>query len=272
MSTKPRRGTASRDSLSADATKPLYQQLRDGLRERILDNELRPLAKLPSESELMQQHAVSRITVRQALNDLQKEGLLFKVQGKGAFVSQPKVAQDVTRLQGLAEAMSRDNRQVRNRVLSFKDIKANRVVAERLGVAADTIVCQIRTLRYLDRQPIAVDVSYVSQPVGRSLRAADLPARDLIDIYENDLGFTLGHAELVIDAVAAGAGEARHLKIAPGAPILRIERVIHTASRQPLHFEVMCYRGDAFHYRLSIDRGVAGTHAESLQRRRRMSG
>jgi GntR family transcriptional regulator len=209
----PVHAAAGGDSLPADATRPLYQQLRERLRARILDNALAPLAKLPSESELMGAHSVSRITVRQALNDLQKEGLIFKVQGKGAYVSKPKVSQDVTRLQGLSEALSREAHQVRNRILSLKDVKAGRLVADRLAVAPDTIVCRITSLRYLDRQPIAIDVSYVSQAIGKSLRAADLASRDMIDIYENDLGMSLGNADLVIEAAGADAAEARHLKI-----------------------------------------------------------
>src|SRR4051812_4850144 len=181
------RGAAPRRApISTDATTPLYQQLRESLRARILENALPPLARLPSESELMQQHSVSRITVRQALNDLQKEGLIFKVQGKGAFVSKPNVAQDVTRLQGLAEAMSGSHHQVRNRILSLKSVKANPRVAERLSLKPHTVVCRITSLRYLDRQPIAIDVSYVPEAIGRSLQSADLAARDLIDIYEND--------------------------------------------------------------------------------------
>ncbi|MEP6701494.1 MAG: GntR family transcriptional regulator [Betaproteobacteria bacterium] len=254
MSTRPGPALVA-TSAATDATTPLYRQLRENLRARILDNALLPLARLPSESELMRLHSVSRITVRQALNDLQKEGLIFKVQGKGAFVSKPKLAQDVTRLQGLAEAMSREHH-VRNRILSLKTVRANPRAAERLSLAPNTVVCRITSLRYLDRQPIAIDVSYVSQAIGRSLQSADLAARDLIDIYENDLGLSLGNADLVIEAAGAGASEAKHLQIARGAPVLRIERVIYTTSGQALHFEAMCYRGDAFRYRLRIDRGA----------------
>jgi len=244
---------------TSDATTPLYQQLREGLRARILENALPPLSKLPSESELMNLHSISRITVRQALNDLQKEGLIFKVQGKGAFVSKPKVAQDVTRLQGLAESMSDGQHQVRNRILSLKTVKANPHVAGRLALPPNTPVCRITSLRYLDRQPIAIDISYVSEAVGWSLKSADLAARDLIDIYENDLGLALGNADLVIEAAGAAATEAKHLKIATGAPVLRIERVIFTTGGEPLHFEAMCYRGDSFRYRLSIERGVGSS-------------
>ncbi|MCA3930308.1 GntR family transcriptional regulator, partial [Burkholderia sp.] len=83
---------------------PLYVQIKDTLRARILDGTYAPHSRMPSEHELCAMFDVSRITVRQALGDLQKEGLLFKLHGKGTFVSKPKAFQNVTSLQGFAEA------------------------------------------------------------------------------------------------------------------------------------------------------------------------
>jgi GntR family transcriptional regulator len=73
----------------AEAPQPLYARLRDELRTGILDGRLKPHAKLPSEAELTAAHGVSRITVRQALGELQKEGLIVRLQGKGAFCLAP---------------------------------------------------------------------------------------------------------------------------------------------------------------------------------------
>src|SRR6266481_9476570 len=110
---------------------PLYTQIKDALRARILDGTYKPHQQMPSESETMAMFKVSRITVRQALGDLQKEGLIFKIHGKGSFVSKPKAFQDLARLQGFGEAMSRFGHQTFNQLLSFKDVPANPAVAER---------------------------------------------------------------------------------------------------------------------------------------------
>lgn len=241
---------------TAQSLKPLYVQLRDELRTQILDGRLKPLTRLPSESELTERHAVSRITVRQALNDLHKEGLIVKVHGKGTFVSQPKVAQDVTRLKGLAEAMFGEGHDVHNRTLSLKDVAASLEVAERLAVPARSLVTEIKSLRYLDRQPISVDVSYVPRQIGDRLKKSDLPGRDIIDIYERDLGLAIGHAELMIEATSADKIQGKLLRIQPGAPILHIQRVIYTSDDRPLHFDSVSYRGDAFRYRLRTERAL----------------
>ena len=88
-----------RPSISPESHVPLYTQIKDVLRTGILDGRYPPMSRMPSESELMTMFDVSRITIRQALGDLQKEGLIFKVHGKGSFVSQPKTFQNVTSLQ-----------------------------------------------------------------------------------------------------------------------------------------------------------------------------
>ena len=105
------------DNVLSLSSVPLHTQLRDVLRARILDGEYPQDSQMPSESELGALFKVSRITVRQALGDLQKEGLIFKVHGKGSFVSQPKAFQNVTSLQGFAEAMSESGHEIVNRVL-----------------------------------------------------------------------------------------------------------------------------------------------------------
>lgn len=243
---------------AAESLKPLYARLRDDLRTQILEGRLRPFAQLPSESELTARHGVSRITVRQALNDLQKEGLIVRVHGKGSFVSRPQVTQDVTRLQGLSEAMSRDGHDVHNRALSIRDVPATAAVGERLRIPPKTVVTEITTLRYLDRAPISLNVSYVPKPIGDRLRKASHPTRDFIEIYENDFALAIGHAGVEIDAQTADARVAKALKLKAGAPVLHVQRVIFTRDGEALHFESIRYRGDAFRYRLRIERGQPG--------------
>ena len=86
------------ENLSPVSPVPLYTQIRELLRERILNGVYKSHAQMPSENEMVRTFGVSRITVRQALTDLQKEGLIFKIHGKGTFVSKPKATQNVRRL------------------------------------------------------------------------------------------------------------------------------------------------------------------------------
>jgi GntR family transcriptional regulator len=233
---------------------PLYAQLKELLRAQILDGTFQPHSRMASESELGQAYGVSRITVRQALGDLQKEGLIFKIHGKGTFVSKPKAFQNVSSLQGLAEAMAASGHEVVNRMRAFRFLPASRSVAERLGLAEGEIVAEIERIRLLNREPISLEVTYLPEALGKRLEKADLVTRDIFLILENDCGVPLGHADLAIDAVLADADMADALQVDEGAPIMRIERLTHAADGTPLDFEYLYYRGDAFQYRLRIDR------------------
>jgi GntR family transcriptional regulator len=239
--------------LNNDST-PLYLQLREELRSRILDGSYSPHKQMPSENELCALFQVSRITVRQALGDLQKEGLIFKIHGKGTFVAKPKAFQNVSRLQGFAEAMSSMGYEIINKLQQFRFIPATALIAARLQITEGTIVTEIKRVRLLNREAVSLEVTYVSEAIGQQLQKADLITRDIFLILENDCGIALGHAELSIDAVLADEDLNTALAVEEGSPILRIERLTHDASGQPIDFEYLYFRGDAFQYRLRVDR------------------
>lgn len=234
---------------------PLYTQIREILRTRILDGTYQAHEQMPSESEMMKAFEVSRITVRQALSDLQKEGLIFKIHGKGTFVSKPKAFQDLTRLQGFGEAMSSMGYETFSQLISHKTLAAGKGVARKLKLKEHEKITEIRRLRYLNREPISLDVSYLPTEIGERLIKEDLASRDIFLILENDYGYPLGHAELDIGAILADEITARLLKVEEGSPILHIERLAYTADRRPLDYEHLYYRGDAFQYRLNVERG-----------------
>ncbi|CAD6561482.1 HTH-type transcriptional repressor NagR [Paraburkholderia hiiakae] len=244
----------SRTNLVALSPQPLYVQIKDTLRERILNGTYAPHSQMPSEHELCALFGVSRITVRQALGDLQKEGLVFRLHGKGTFVSKPKAFQNVTSLQGFAEAMSSMGYEIVNQLRSFRIIKADRHIAQRLNLAEGAPVAEIHRVRMLNREPVSLELTWVPEALGKRLANADLATRDIFLILENDCGVPLGHADVSIDAILADDDIARALRVEDGSPVLRIERLTHDASGNPIDYEYLYFRGDAFQYRLRVDR------------------
>lgn len=233
---------------------PLFTQLKDALRERILDGTYPPMSRVPSEHQLCEMFSVSRITVRQALGDLQKEGLIFKIPGKGTFVARPKAFQNVTTLQGLGESVQAQGFEVFNQVRSLRRVPATAQVAQRLQVDEGTPVLQVKRVRLINRQPVSLEVTYLPASLEPVLERADLASRDLFLILENDAGIPLGHADLAVDAILADPELAQALSVEEGAPVMRIERLTHDSQGAPLDYEFLYYRGDAFQYRLRIDR------------------
>lgn len=233
---------------------PLYAQIKDALRAHILDGTYAPHSQMPSEYELCAMFDVSRITVRQALGDLQKEGLVFKRHGKGTFVSKPKAFQNVSSLQGFAEAMSSMGHEIVNQLRSFRVVEANRLVAARLGIEEGAGVVEIHRVRLLDREPVSLEVTWLPEAIGAQLAHADLATRDIFLILENDCGVPLGHADVAIDAILADDEIVAALKVEAASPVLRIDRLTHDADGAPIDYEHLYFRGDAFQYRLRIDR------------------
>lgn len=234
---------------------PLYTQIKEVLRNRILNGTYQCHDQMPSESELTKIFGVSRITVRQALDHLQKEGLIFKIHGKGTYVSKPKVFQNLGKLQGFGEAMSGMGYEIVSELIDQKVIPADKTVSLKLNVNKDELVYEIRRVRYLNRSPLSLDVTYIPKAIGERLVKEDLAHRDIFLILENDYGYSLGQADLQIESILADDVLAELLHVDAGAPILRIERLTFTTNNQPLDFEYLYYRGDAIQYRLRIERG-----------------
>ena len=253
---KPRSAGSSGQKSSAlvHSAQSLYAQLRDRLKAEILEGRRQPGEQLPSEAEFTATYGVSRITVRQALGDLQKEGLVVKAHGKGTFVAQPAVAQDLTRLRGLAESLAGPERSVHGRVLGFKPLKATGEVAARLGVPKGTQVMQLQTLRYLNRQALSLNHSWMPLAIGERLARLDLANRDILSLYENELGLVVSHADHSISAALATPAQARALAVEPGSAVLQVDRVVHAPDGTALHAEHTVYRADLFSYQLTTAR------------------
>lgn len=240
--------------LNHDSPVPLYAQIRELLRERIVNGAFRSEGLLPSENGMVKAFGVSRITVRQALNDLQKEGLVFKIHGKGTFVTRAKAVQSLMRVEGFGEAMSGAGHETFSRVLGHRVMRAGASMSARLQLAEGAEVMEIRRQRFLDRNPISLDVTYVPVEIGKRLVKEDLVRRDVFEILDNDYGFPLERADLKIDAMSADASLAPILAVEEGAAVMRIERLTFTTHDRPIDFEYLYYRGDAFQYHVRVGR------------------
>lgn len=237
-----------------DETGPLHLRVREALAARIAEDRYPPGERLPSEHTLCGMFGVSRITVRKALADMEREGAIERIHGKGTFVARPKAFQVVTELQGFAEAMTPLGHEVRNQLHGFRYFEASPALATRLELDAGAQVAEISRVRLLDGRPLSFESTYVAAALGRQLAGADLVTRDLFAILEADLGRAPGHAQIAIEAALADENLAGMLEVPAGAPLLRVERHVFDAHGVPLVFERLLLRADTFQYRMRIDR------------------
>jgi GntR family transcriptional regulator len=231
-----------------------YQTIRDTLRRRILDGRAPAGVQLPSESALMRQFAVSRITVRAALRALREAGLVTSRQGKGYFVRPLRAVQNLGRLEGFGEMMAAAGADARSVVLGVAEIAAPAAVRAALRLDRDAPVTVIERVRIGNGIALSYDVSYFPTDLGRRLAALDLSHADIFALLETALGIDLGYADLRFEIAAAGPVAARHLALSPDAQLVHITRLTHDLDGRPIDFEYLYARQDAFQFRVRLPR------------------
>lgn len=232
----------------------LRARVREALRERILRGEWQTHERLPSENQLIDEQGVSRITVRQALADLVADGLIVRVHGKGSFVAPAPVRQELSRLQGLSEALGGQGREVLTRVLSLGQASLPARAAKALGLPPGTPCVELQTLRFSDGQPLSLNSTWIEPTLGASLDKDTLAQTDLLTVYESTLNLRVTRAVVDIGAALANARQRRLLAVEAPAAVLVVERTVFSTGERPVHFEASTYRPDAFSYRLELAR------------------
>lgn len=233
--------------LNANSPIPLYIQLKELLVRQIRRGELHPHDRLPSERELSEQYGISRMTVRQALQLLVKEGVLYTAAGKGTYVSEVLFEQDHA-LTGFSEQMQRANLRASSRVLEATVIPAAPYVAGKLEVPPYSGVILLKRLRLANEKPIAIETAYLSQNLCPDLLKHDFSQVSLYAVLREEYGLVPTSALQVVEAALANVEEARLLELHPPAAVLRMERVTRNVQDVVLEYVESVYRGDRYKF------------------------
>lgn len=236
------------------ATQPLYVEIKEAIRRSIANGEYAALQALPSEHTLTRKFGASRVTIRHALAELQKERLIFSRHGKGHYVARPVMVQSLSRLLGLGESAETRGLQVRSKVLSAKVVKADSEIAAALKLTPGSGVFEMKRLRYLNDKPLSLDLSYFPTEIGEQLADCDLVNTDVFVLLERELGIELGLADIKICLSPAAEDVALALEAECGDGTLHITRLTSTADGDPVDFEYIYGRGDSFQFQVTVAR------------------
>lgn len=210
----------------------LYHQLKQILLGKILSKEWHAGDKIPNEFELCKQYKVSRITVRQALAGLEREGYLIRRQGKGTFVTVPRIEQNLTTFYSFTEEFKKKGFIPWSKVLKFDLIKAGKDVLAELGdVEGVSQVYCITRLRYADEIAVAFETSWLPADMFSGLNEQQLSGKPLYDIMRDSYHVILETAKESIGAALATEAEAKQLCIEKGEAVLDIQRHAFSGSR-----------------------------------------
>lgn len=237
---------------------PLYHQLKQALRNEIEQGVYKPGDRLPSEPELIREYGISRITVRQALDELEAEGLIIRRHGKGTYVAERRIEQDLVRLTDFVEDMQQAGLAASSQVLNFLCETATPAIAAALKMEEGAQVMRLERLRLADNRPIAFDVTWLPLHFGKLLTEEDLNKETIYHILETRYGIAVETGTFHITAAVASTRQASLLDVAPGCALLVIQRISYTNGGVPVYIQERYYRPDRVQYRVQLHR-----HGES---------
>ena len=227
---------------------PLYQQIQASLRAEIESGHYGTHQRLPSERELSDQFGVSRMTVRQALDALSQEGLIYGRVGKGTFISEPKIDQQLARLTGFSEEMSRLKQSPASRVLKFVAISATKDVAAALQLAPKARVFNLIRVRLANEQPLAIEHAFFPAHLCPEFLVHDFSTESVYDVLRKQYAWRLVRAQQTVESRLASDDELKILGMKRPAPILAMTRITMVEQGFPIEYVRSAYRGDRYKF------------------------
>jgi len=223
----------------------VHGQIEDWLAGEIAVGALRPGGRLPTEHDLASWFGVSRMTLRHALGELARRGLVTRAVGRhgGTFVAEPKLEQDLTTLAGFSEQLRRHGMVAGARVLSAAGRQAGPAAAAALQLREGDPVHEVRRIRLADGKPIAMEHSIFPAALFPDMLAGRLDG-SLYELLEVRYGQRPHRARESLEPVTAGVREAEALEVAEGDPLMLVERTAYARGGQPLEFARDLFRGD----------------------------
>lgn len=239
--------------LNANRFEPKYSQLYQLFLYKIKDGVWEPGQKIPTEKELIQQYAVSRITVRKALDLLAQRDFISRIPGKGTYVLPPKPQYSVQELLSFSEAMRDRGLVPGQEILAFETISAGQRLSRKLRVLPGTEIVLIVRTRLVDGEPIGIHTSYLHFENHRKLLRADLEQSGSVYlILRSQFGIIPREARETIEACAADEETSNILGVAIGSPMLLIERDVFSDQGEPFEFVELMYRADRYKYYVNL--------------------
>ncbi|MDX7999567.1 histidine utilization repressor [Xenorhabdus sp. Reich] len=201
---------------------PLYAKVKQAIIEKIYTGEWKPHDRVPSEAELVKQFNCSRMTANRALRELTAEGFLFRLQGVGSFVSEPKGQSALFEIHSIAdEITSRDHRH-NCKVLKLSEVNANMTQAAEFNIAIDTPIYHSIIVHYENDVPVQIEDRYVNAQAAPEYLRQDFSRQTAHDYLSQVAPLTEG--EHIVEAVAGDARSCRLLQIEENTPCLLISR------------------------------------------------
>lgn len=230
---------------------PLYLQLMEKLIKKIESQEYQEHEQLPSEREFCEIYDMSRITVRQALQELAREGYIYKLHGKGTFIAPKSYNQNLVKLYSFTDEMKEMGKTPTTKVLSFEKITINKQLALKMDAEPLDEVFKIVRLRLADDEPLMYETSYLPKKIFTHLTATDLEQRPMYNVFLEDYQIGVTKAIERFSASIIREEEAEYLHMVPNQSVMLIKRFAYDNDRL-IEYTISVAHGDKFDYTVEL--------------------
>lgn len=256
--------------VSKESPLPLYYQIKESIQECILAGSIKPGEKLPSEAQLAEMLRVSLITVRRALTDLQINGFVTKVHGRGTFVLEKPMEQELDHLSGFSENMEELKRTSMAKIFRIRHIPATEEVSRHLAIPLAEEVIEIERIRYADKEPVMFNLTFLPKYIGEKIIKEDLETMPIFKLIEKGCGVPLVEADYQLEAAIFPEYIQKALGLSINLPALLVRRTSYTTGQRPIDYTQLYYRSDRFRYAVHVQRGNSVSAATQVERNLKM--
>lgn len=242
-------------TVNANSPIPLYHQVKQLVLTAIETGHWSNEQQLPNESKLAELFGVSKITIRQALQELAGLGYVRRRQGRGTFISEPKFGQGPRELMSFTEEMGHHGVAASARVLEKRVAVPEMVVAQKLHLPPTQPVLFLKRLRFANGVPVGIQSAHIPLGLAAGLENENFENASLYGILQSRYGLDATRAHEQYFAVSAEKMDAELLEIAEGAAVFAAERVTFHKDAMPFEFTRSIMRGDRYSIVLKLVRG-----------------
>ena len=228
---------------------PLYIQLKEKLLEDIkLNYKVNDI--IPAEGKLEKKYEVSRITVRKAIEELEKDNIVVKKQGKGTFVQEQKILYDANSIGSLTQRLSKQKHLLTTKSISFEIIEKEEEHFVKDMLNCDKLLC-IRRTRLLDEVPFALMINYFDVNTVPDIDKK-LNLESLYAFLKEEYNIEFYNAEEIVEAKAADTSEAEKLNIKEGSPLLSLKRLSFDKNNYPIEYSNLVIKADMYKHKIIL--------------------
>ena len=229
----------------------VYAQMIAVVKQKIISGQYKPGDVVDTELQLCADLGVSRSTVRQAFAQLEKDGYIIRLRGKGTFISKPKLKRSLNTLYNFTNEMEELNLKPSSVIIEFSRIKAPQKIQEPLQISSHDTVFKIKRLRLADGEPIILETAYIPERFCPDLKEEDLSRSLYAAISQYNQSFPM-EAQETYDAILLKEKDAVYLKCPPGSPAFQINRISKNTNGQLFEYAILIAPGKMNQYQITL--------------------